>query len=75
MAVGVSRRKRFLKERLLHSQKMAALGELSASTAHEINNPLAISRGGASLGRILRQAGKKLVAQAFQSMQKTICFY
>jgi len=37
-------RKWLLKERLLHSQRLAALGELSAGIAHEINNPLAIIR-------------------------------
>lgn len=31
-------------ERLLQSQKLAAIGELSAGIAHEINNPLAIIR-------------------------------
>lgn len=33
-----------LDERLLQSQKLAAIGELSAGIAHEINNPLAIIR-------------------------------
>jgi two-component system, NtrC family, sensor kinase len=33
---------RMLESRLLQAQKMAALGELSAGIAHEINNPLAI---------------------------------
>jgi len=33
-----------LDEKLLHSQKLAAIGELSAGIAHEINNPLAIIR-------------------------------
>ena len=37
-------KKWFLKERRLQSQKLAALGELSAGIAHEINNPLAIIR-------------------------------
>jgi two-component system, NtrC family, sensor kinase len=37
-------RKWFLQERQLQSQKLAALGELSAGIAHEINNPLAIIR-------------------------------
>ncbi len=33
-----------LDERLVQSQKLAAIGELSAGIAHEINNPLAIIR-------------------------------
>jgi len=37
-------KKWFLQERRLQSQKLAALGELSAGIAHEINNPLAIIR-------------------------------
>jgi two-component system NtrC family sensor kinase len=44
MAGADNRRKWFMKDRLLQSQKLAALGELSASIAHEINNPLAIIR-------------------------------
>ena len=43
----------FMKERLLQSQKLAALGELSASIAHEINNPLAIIRQEAELMGLL----------------------
>jgi len=34
----------YLDERILQSQKLAAIGELSAGIAHEINNPLAIIR-------------------------------
>ncbi len=42
-------KKWFLKERRLQSQKLAALGELSAGIAHEINNPLAVIRQEAEL--------------------------
>ncbi|MDP3181875.1 MAG: ATP-binding protein [Desulfobaccales bacterium] len=34
----------YLDERILQSQKLASIGELSAGIAHEINNPLAIIR-------------------------------
>jgi two-component system NtrC family sensor kinase len=38
------RQKALSDEKLLQSQKLAAIGELSAGIAHEINNPLAIIR-------------------------------
>ncbi len=56
MARADTTRKWFMKDRQLHSQKLAALGELSASIAHEINNPLAIIRQEAELmGLILKK--------------------
>jgi two-component system NtrC family sensor kinase len=45
-----------LDERLLQSQKLAAIGELSAGIAHEINNPLAIIRQEAEwMGLLLKK--------------------
>ena len=57
MAGEETRKKWFMEERLLQSQKLAALGELSASIAHEINNPLAIIRQEAEImGLTLKKA-------------------
>ena len=52
-----------LDERLLQSQKLAAIGELSAGIAHEINNPLAIIRQEAEWMQLLL---KKLDGQGPQ---------
>jgi len=47
-----------LDERLLQSQKLAAIGELSAGIAHEINNPLAIIRQEAEwMQHVLKKLG------------------
>ncbi len=46
-----------LDERLLQSQKLAAIGQLSAGIAHEINNPLAIIRQEAEwMQQVLKKA-------------------
>jgi signal transduction histidine kinase len=46
--------------RLLHSQKLAAIGELSSGIAHEINNPLAIITQELDLARELTAGCKGL---------------
>ncbi|MDI6853062.1 MAG: ATP-binding protein [Deltaproteobacteria bacterium] len=54
---GKPDREWLLDERLLQTQKLAAMGELAAGVAHEINNPLAIIRQEAEwTGQVLRQA-------------------
>jgi two-component system NtrC family sensor kinase len=54
---GKPDRQWLLDERLLQTQKLAAMGELAAGVAHEINNPLAIIRQEAEwIGKVLRGA-------------------
>jgi len=65
-----------LDERLLQSQKLAAIGELSAGIAHEINNPLAIIRQEAEwLDRLLKkqahlEGAEELQGSVHQIMQQ-----
>jgi two-component system, NtrC family, sensor kinase len=56
-----------LDERLLQSQKLAAIGELSAGIAHEINNPLAIIRQEAEWMQLLL---KKLAGRDIQEISE-----
>ncbi|MEY8828208.1 ATP-binding protein [Sedimentitalea sp. XS_ASV28] len=47
-------------ERLIISEKLAAVGEITASVAHEINNPVAVIQGNLDLARSnLGEAGHK----------------
>lgn len=51
--------RRFLDEQLMQSQKLAAVGQLSAGIAHEINNPMAIIGQEAELlERLLAKTGQ-----------------
>ena len=40
-------------ERLIMSEKLAAVGEITASVAHEINNPIAVIQGNLEVARSL----------------------
>jgi two-component system, NtrC family, sensor kinase len=60
---------RMLEARLLQTQKMAAIGELSAGIAHEINNPLAII---AQESELLRHYLKALGQDASGTMRNEI---
>ena len=54
---GKPDRQWLLDERLLQTQKLAAMGELAAGVAHEINNPLAIIRQETEwIGQVLKSA-------------------
>lgn len=62
--------------RLLRSEKLAAVGQLTASIAHEVNNPIAVIQGNLDLVRELLgdaaqpvQAELKLVDQQIERMR------
>ena len=65
-------KKWFLQERLLQSQKLAALGELSAGIAHEINNPLAIIRQEAEWMQHAPEKGEPGRADDLEELQGSV---
>ncbi|PTW51395.1 sensor histidine kinase [Rhodovulum kholense] len=52
-------------ERLIMSEKLAAVGEITASVAHEINNPVAVIQGNLDLARNTLGAEADKVAEEF----------
>ena len=60
----ISQRKR-LQEHLAQSEKLAAMGQLLASVAHELNNPLSVLTGHAA---ILKSTADPKIAQRAQKM-------
>jgi PAS domain S-box-containing protein len=76
LEMRVSERTRALEEshgQLLHSEKLAAIGNLSASIAHEFNNPLhciMVVLSGLETGTSLSGREKKLVSLALKEAQR-----
>ena len=70
---GPEKKDWLLDERLLQSQKLAAIGELSAGIAHEINNPLAIIRQEAEwMQLLLKKPGDGKVLEELQGSVQQI---
>jgi signal transduction histidine kinase len=58
-----TRQLRLTQEQLLHTERLAALGEMSAKVAHEINNPLGIIKNYLQL--ITRAIGRNIEATGY----------
>ncbi len=80
----VSARKK-MEQQLIHTEKLAALGRLAASLAHEINNPLQAIRSSIGLlsklqvddykGEQYLDIAKREVERLIELMQRTVDFY
>ncbi|MEW2914139.1 cache domain-containing protein [Leisingera sp. JC11] len=53
-------------ERLIVSEKLAAVGEITASVAHEINNPVAVIQGNLDLARTVLGSHAEPVEEEFR---------
>ncbi|WP_334191833.1 sensor histidine kinase [Pararhodobacter sp.] len=53
-------------ERLIMSEKLATVGEITASVAHEINNPVAVIQGNLDLARSILGEGAAPVREEFR---------
>ncbi len=62
----------YLDERILQSQKLASIGELSAGIAHEINNPLAIIRQEAEWVQHILKGKELLDVKEIEEMQGSL---
>ena len=51
-----------LQAQIVHSEKMASLGQLAAGIAHEINNPLGFIRGNLDILREAAESARRLMA-------------
>src|SRR5438132_12327515 len=67
-AEGALRKLQATQARLLHAQKMAALGQLTAGIAHEIKNPLNFVNNFAGLSVELLDELKETTAPAIQTL-------
>ncbi|WP_370225123.1 sensor histidine kinase [Pararhodobacter marinus] len=60
-------------ERLIISEKLAAVGEITASVAHEINNPIAVIQGNLDVARSLLAEKADAVETEFRLIDDQVC--